>query len=248
MAGRCKVIGAGLPRTGTNSLEEALSILGYRTHHMKTLANSDMCDLWHDYIVDGKPADWKGMFKDYDACCDNPACVYWEEIAKEFPEAKVVLTVRKAEGWAKSYQTLQGFMAKLEWVFAIFRFIGIQKFARFFKVAAGNKRNFWAKVYPALLKAPIPRLVSDVPTPSTKELIDFYPTWTEDVQKKCPKEKLLTFDVRDGWEPLCKFLDKPVPNVPFPNSNAGTSGLRTVAIESFIIQPIKRILGMKDAK
>lgn len=64
MAGRCKVIGAGLPRTGTNSLEEALSILGYRTHHMKTLAtDSKICDMWHDYIVDEKPADFQGMFK-----------------------------------------------------------------------------------------------------------------------------------------------------------------------------------------
>ena len=36
-----------------------------------------------------------------------------------------------------------------------------------------------------------------------------------------PAERLLVFDVRDGWEPLCKFLGKPVPDEPFPNGNAG---------------------------
>ena len=36
------------------------------------------------------------------------------------------------------------------------------------------------------------------------------------------------FDVRDGWEPLCTFLNKPVPSTPFPNSNAGRNGLNWV--------------------
>lgn len=188
------------------------------------------------------PLTFRACSRDYDACVDNPACMYWKEISDAFPEAKVVLTVRKAEGWAKSYQTLQDFLGKLEWIFGIFAYVGIQRFARFIRVAAGNKRNFWAK------SLPIPRLVSQIPTPSTAELVAFYPTWTEDVQKRCPKEKLLTFDVRDGWEPLCKFLDKPVPDMPFPNSNAGTSGLFTVAYESFIVNPIKRLFGIKDAK
>ena len=245
-----KVIGAGLPRTGTNSLEEALSILGYKCHHMKTLAQHNaICNMWHDLVVDEKPANWKEIFKDYDACCDNPACQYWKEISDEFPEAKVVLTVRKPEGWAKSYLTLRDFILKFEWIFGIFRYVGIMHFARFIRVAAGNQRNMLAKSLPSWQHvSSIPRLVSHLPIPSTDELVTFYPTWTEDVQKRCPKEKLLTFDVREGWEPLCKFLGQPVPDVPFPNSNAGTAGLFTVAYESFILQPIKRLLGYKDAK
>lgn len=44
-------------------------------------------------------------------------------------------------------------------------------------------------------------------------------SWTKSVIATCPKDKLLIFDVKQGWEPLCKFLGKPVPNVPFPNVN-----------------------------
>ena len=43
--------------------------------------------------------------------------------------------------------------------------------------------------------------------------------WHELVKQKCPKDKFLLFDVREGWEPLCKFLGKPIPDMPFPNTN-----------------------------
>ena len=34
-----------------------------------------------------------------------------------------------------------------------------------------------------------------------------------------PKDKLLVFNVKDGWEPLCQFLEVDVPNKPFPHRN-----------------------------
>ena len=43
--------------------------------------------------------------------------------------------------------------------------------------------------------------------------------WHKEVIEKCPEDKLLVFDVKEGWEPLCKFLNKPIPDVPFPNTN-----------------------------
>ncbi len=46
-----------------------------------------------------------------------------------------------------------------------------------------------------------------------------YNDWHQQVIEKCPKDKLLVFDVKEGWEPLCKFLGKPIPDVPFPNTN-----------------------------
>jgi hypothetical protein len=39
-----------------------------------------------------------------------------------------------------------------------------------------------------------------------------------------PEERLLEWYIEDGWEPLCKFLGKPVPDVEFPHANAATSG------------------------
>ena len=49
--------------------------------------------------------------------------------------------------------------------------------------------------------------------------VKFYNDWTEDVKKTVPKERLLVFSVKEGWEPLCKFLDIPIPDEPFPNTN-----------------------------
>lgn len=34
-----------------------------------------------------------------------------------------------------------------------------------------------------------------------------------------PPEKLLVFEPKQGWEPLCKFLNRPVPDQPFPHVN-----------------------------
>jgi len=39
------------------------------------------------------------------------------------------------------------------------------------------------------------------------------------VKNNCPKEQLLVYDFKQGWEPLCKFLDKPIPSEPFPHEN-----------------------------
>lgn len=49
--------------------------------------------------------------------------------------------------------------------------------------------------------------------------VKFYNEWIEEVQKTVPKERLLVFSVKEGWEPLCRFLDLPVPEQPFPRSN-----------------------------
>ncbi|MEM9224668.1 MAG: sulfotransferase, partial [Pseudomonadota bacterium] len=40
-----------------------------------------------------------------------------------------------------------------------------------------------------------------------------------DVQAAVPDEQLLVFDVAQGWEPLCRFLGVPVPDIPFPHHN-----------------------------
>ncbi len=55
----------------------------------------------------------------------------------------------------------------------------------------------------------------------------FYEEWVKSVPTACPPTKLLIFDVKQGWEPLCKFLGKPIPEVPFPNTN-DTKRMQTI--------------------
>ena len=43
--------------------------------------------------------------------------------------------------------------------------------------------------------------------------------WNQSVIDYVPKERLLIYEVKDGWEPLCQFLDHPIPDMPFPFKN-----------------------------
>ena len=49
--------------------------------------------------------------------------------------------------------------------------------------------------------------------------VEFYNDWVAEVKETVPKEKLLIFNVKEGWKPLCDFLDVPIPDQPFPNIN-----------------------------
>jgi len=51
---------------------------------------------------------------------------------------------------------------------------------------------------------------------------------TEEVLATVPKERLLVFKAQDGWEPLCKFLNVPVPNTPYPKSNTKEEFIQNV--------------------
>lgn len=230
------VVGAGLPRSATNSLHTALEILGYPTLHMKSILETlggakdpKLLEMWYAHVVEHKPADWAQILAGYDACVDNPACMEWEAILAANPDAKVILTVRDAAGWARSYTTLDTFKSnRLEYVFGALSALGLQRFEKALVLGAFLKLNTIYHFDKDKKASAVPRRFSDVPLPSLQELEKFYSQWTDDVKARCPASQLLVFDVRDGWEPLCTFLNKPVPSTPFPNSNAGRNGLNWV--------------------
>lgn len=65
---------------------------------------------------------------------------------------------------------------------------------------------------------------------SKEHLVKIFNDWNASVKAECPKDKLLVFDVKEGWEPLCKFLGKPIPDQPFPNLNDTKEMKKIVAI------------------
>ena len=70
------------------------------------------------------------------------------------------------------------------------------------------------------------------------ESIQFYKDWVQHVKDTVPKDRLLVFEVKEGWEPLCKFLNLPEPNEPFPRLNDTPSMLRKflkIRIISYIV-------------
>ena len=98
-----KVIGAGLGRTGTLSLKAALEELGFaRCYHLlQVFASMDHARIW-DAAVRGEPVDWNRLFDGYRATVDLPGCVFYRELMENYPEAKVILTMRDPERWYDS--------------------------------------------------------------------------------------------------------------------------------------------------
>ena len=97
-----KVVGSGLGRTGTKSMQTALNMLGVGPcHHMvEVFMHPESMALWVD-AGEGRP-DWDLIFKDYQSMVDYPGAAYWRQIADHYPDAKVLHTVRDPDKWFES--------------------------------------------------------------------------------------------------------------------------------------------------
>ena len=199
-----KVIGAGFGRTGTLSLKIALEILGFgKCYHMRDVIMRPRHILaWHKAGM-GKPVDWDFIFKHYNATVDFPASLFYGELKRKYPSAKVILTIRDPEAW---YQSTERTIYKVptivpHWfkrmVFPLRKFIEMTELL----VWGGLFKNKF----------------------SDRELaIQIYNEHIQNVTRNVPKEDLLIFDVKESWKPLCDFLDVDVPeNISFPHLNTG---------------------------
>lgn len=203
------VIGAGFGRTGTSSFKKALDILWYGpTYHMFEVLQKSHAKQWLKFAQD--PSDLMLLNSvlagsGYNSSCDFPSAVFWKEQLELYPNAKVILTVRDAEKWHQSCMD------------TIFHF-------QYDHPAS----NFGLKVI-ASLGLPIPgmRSMTDAIIRnktfhgdwSKENVIRCFNAHNQHVIDVCPKEKLLVFEVSQGWEPLCQFLGVPVPKEPFPHVN-----------------------------
>lgn len=189
-----RVIGAGLGRTGTLSTKNALEILGFtRCYHMlEVVVNPDHPRVWADALESDSP-DWTSIFDGYAACVDWPACEFWPELCDAFPDAKVLLTVRDADAWCASYRATIGRVLEPP-----------------FSDLAADVLTMARSVIGRTFNG---RLDDD------EYLSECFERRNAEVISAVPEERLLVFDVRSGWDPLCEFLDVPVPDEPFPNLN-----------------------------
>ncbi|MCH2173568.1 sulfotransferase family protein [Myxococcota bacterium] len=215
-----KVIGAGFGRTGTLSLKHALETLGFvKCHHMESVALSDpQIAAWHG-IARGETPDWDRIFEGFQASCDWPSCDHFEALMNHYPEAKVVLSVRDADRWYDSaaetiYAVSKEFPRALGWI--------VPKLGRF-------NRFVFAAIWDGTFQGRFEERDFAIRT---------YREHIERVKERVPPERLLVFEAREGWEPLCQFLGAPVPEGPYPHLNDAETikrGLRVLRVAKWAI-------------
>jgi hypothetical protein len=208
-----QVIGAGFGRTGTDSMRIALEILGYPCYHMKVIvqgSKSEDVAHWTQFFNGEKAisdfADDVYVKHGYTAAVDFPTSAAWKELAAVYPNAKIILTERSSpEVWWKSGAET---ILIPNPVFGI-----LNKVSPFFKKFSVMGNNMYMRV----MESDAPRKVT---LDDKDAFIDAYKRNSREAREFEDQERMLIFDVRQGWEPLCTFLGKEVPNVPFPHANS----------------------------
>lgn len=205
-----KIIGAGFPRTGTNTLRESLELLGFsKTYHMKQLlVHPENIQFWMTLKETGT-TDWDQLYDGYQATVDFPCYPWYKEHMKQYPDAKVILSTRPFEKWYDSFHNTiwktqnpppEQMAAMGARVASSPRLQSVMKVMGFAKQTI-NEEHFQGKF---LDKAFMEQVFND---------------HHEAVKSYVPADKLLVFNVAEGWEPLCKFLGVPVPEMPLPHTN-----------------------------
>ncbi|TKB11944.1 MAG: sulfotransferase family protein [Mesorhizobium sp.] len=192
-----RVVGTGFGRTGTDSMREALTMLGFGPcHHMsEVMAHEEQKRLWRA-LAKGAAPDWGKLFAGYISCVDWPSAHYWRELIQAYPLARVILTWRSPESWWESF-------AK-----TILPAISDSQDRESLGIALIKKQVFGGRPQ------------------DRAHAIAVYEANVEAVLKTVPAGRLLIHKLGDGWEPLCAHLGVPVPAEPYPNRNT-TKEFRT---------------------
>ncbi|XP_001640636.2 uncharacterized protein LOC5520713 [Nematostella vectensis] len=213
-----KIIGAGLPKTGTKSLASALRHLGYNVHDRPEQVQFH-CD---EYIAafEGQMPNFEEMYENVDATTDVPACLFYKEIFRAFPDAKVILSVRDdEESWRRSFlKTLEVLSSMINNPLIILGMLltpSGRKFSRF-------RHNLIKYV---------------------ENELD-YKKHNDAVMANIPAKQLLVFNPKDGWEPLCAFLGAEVPAIPYPRVNVNSTAIPSIFKNSWHVRRMKRELAV----
>ena len=210
------LIGAGFGRTGTSSLKAALKVLyGRPCYHMSEVLDRDHMGFWIRAARKQVSIDeYTTMFKPYAATVDCPASLFWRDIYEAHPNAKIILSVRDADRWFESCEKTvfrTDFTTHRDMPLGIFAISHLVPYWRRFSLMS---RLTWG-----------PLFKDDF---SRDSCVRAFEEWNADVKQACPPDKLLVFDVKEGWGPLCKFLDLPIPSTPFPHLNDSVSFQRII--------------------
>jgi hypothetical protein len=212
-----RVVGAGLGRTGTNSLKVALErLLGGRCYHMLELIERPGDTEYWERAAAGELITWEWLRREYVATVDFPAAMFWRELLADSPDAVVLLSTREsAQIWWDSFQRtiVQSLSAEVP-----------------------ADRPDWARRRVMNLSV-LARL-----TPgwrSEADAIDGYEQHNEEVRRAVPPDRLIDWRPGDGWEPICSVLRVAVPEDPFPHENTSADFQARIGVSSPAADPTR---------
>jgi Sulfotransferase domain len=210
-----QVIGAGFGRTGTTSLRAALVRLGLDPcdHMDENFEHPDRFLLWREAFQRkqaGEQIDWRPLLTGYRAIVDWPGAHFWRELTSAHPEAKVILTVRDPDRWyASTLGTIYNFRTRVSGDDSSLEQVRV----RLLRLGMPGMR-----VGLQFIDDLIWRETFDGRFRERDHALRVFRDHNQAVQETIPAEKLLIFDVKQGWQPLCQFLGLPVPaGEPFPH-------------------------------
>lgn len=191
-----EVIGAGVGRTGTYSLKLAINKLGFGPcHHMEEVLHHMpvQVPLWA--AAARGHGDWPAIYDGYRSAVDWPTAGFFRELNAAYPKAKFVLTVRSPESWVESFSH------------TIYKLL-------FAKDQFPPEMREWLAMGTAIIaKTGFPGGLD------LDQLKANFIAHNEAVKAVIPANRLLTYQVKEGWGPLCGFLGVPVPDGDFPRTN-----------------------------
>ena len=214
-----QVIGSGVGRTGTHSLKLALEQLGFaKCYHMEELFRHPEELIYFKKAERGETVDWDKLFVGYKSAVDYPVARYYKQLIAAYPQAKIIHTVRDPESWYNSA------METIFW--AIKPSPGrILKMMIRMPFSSTVRKRFPVLKYDG-------QMVDNIfgkDLKNKQEVIKRYTAINEETLNFIPKERSLVYDIKTGWEPLCSFLNVPVPQTPFPRSNTREEFRKNVA-------------------
>lgn len=197
-----------MPRTGTLTQKVALETLGFEPcyHWVNVIADLEQVGVWNR-ALDGDPV-WDEVFDGVQATVDWPGGYFWRELMERYPDAKVLLSVRDPEKWEPSFRETIVDMCFGEQPIRLLASARAQvdpQWSRYLKLV---DRMFWGKQG---------TFARGHETPA--QLIEQFEGHNEAVKAAVPPERLLVWNVGEGWEPLCEFLGVPIPDEPLPHAN-----------------------------
>jgi hypothetical protein len=192
------VIGAGLGRTGTMSLKLALEQLGFGPcyHMYEVLTRPEHDPIWLAATRE-ESVDWDALFEGFGSAVDWPVAGFWRELSAHFPRARFVLSVRDPHKWHESVMS------------TIYRALS----------SPPSTDDPKAHVHRTMTRELILERTFDGRLDDPAHAIAVFERHNQAVRDGIPAQRLLIYDAGAGWEPLCTFLDRPVPDEPYPHRN-----------------------------